>query len=187
MTFSSHPPSTAIPSPPSSNHTSRWELLLFLFIASSVGRHTSSSNTRSQYFCPFVSLQNPDFPAPGQPLQHPLTRLDAEHQESALEINKLVRDVILDLAEEQMGTDNVLMPLYNKLLVGDTFLTIHGGLEKQNKLLFSGPGRDHTQPLRVAVFLGRHRAATDPWDQSESPGGGASEFGRAYRNRPTKL
>ncbi|NWI02403.1 MYO15 protein, partial [Tichodroma muraria] len=43
-------------------------------------------------FSSFVKshFQKPDFPAPGQPLQHPLTHLDAERQESALEINKLV-------------------------------------------------------------------------------------------------
>lgn len=148
MTFPSHPPSTATPSPPSSNHTSRWELFSSLFAAAPVGRHACFSNSRSKYSCPCVSLQKPDFPAPGQPLQHPLTHLDAEHQESALEINKLVRDIVLDLAEEQVGTDNVLIPLYNELV--GTVLTIHGGLEKQNKLLLLGPGaawqRSHTAP-----------------------------------------
>nr|XP_009503895.1 PREDICTED: unconventional myosin-XV [Phalacrocorax carbo] len=41
-------------------------------------------------------FENTYFPVPGQPLQHPLTHLDAEHHESALEINKLVRDIFLD-------------------------------------------------------------------------------------------
>ncbi|NXO35542.1 MYO15 protein, partial [Locustella ochotensis] len=41
-------------------------------------------------------FQKPDFPASGQPLQHPLTHLNAEHQESALEINKLILRFIGD-------------------------------------------------------------------------------------------
>ncbi|NXP22705.1 MYO15 protein, partial [Scytalopus superciliaris] len=41
-------------------------------------------------------FQKPDFPAPGQPLHHPLTHLGAEHQESALEINKLILRFIGD-------------------------------------------------------------------------------------------
>ncbi|KFO13354.1 Unconventional myosin-XV, partial [Balearica regulorum gibbericeps] len=41
-------------------------------------------------------FQKTDFPAPGQPLQHPLTRLDAEYQESALEVNKLILRFIGD-------------------------------------------------------------------------------------------
>ncbi|NXI39989.1 MYO15 protein, partial [Galbula dea] len=41
-------------------------------------------------------FQRADFPAPGQPLQHPLTHLDAEYQESALEINKLILRFIGD-------------------------------------------------------------------------------------------
>ncbi|KAM4674844.1 myosin XVB [Amazona ochrocephala] len=41
-------------------------------------------------------FQKTDFPPPGQPLQHPLTRLDAEYQESALEINKLILRFIGD-------------------------------------------------------------------------------------------
>ncbi|XP_009322885.1 PREDICTED: unconventional myosin-XV [Pygoscelis adeliae] len=57
-------------------------------------------------FSSFVKshFQKTDFPAPGQPLQHPLTHLDAENEESALEINKLVRDIFLDqgLIEEQI-------------------------------------------------------------------------------------
>ncbi|KAJ7427469.1 myosin XVB isoform X3 [Willisornis vidua] len=47
-------------------------------------------------------FQKADFPGPGQPLHQPLTHLGAEHQESALEINKLVRDIVLDLVEEQI-------------------------------------------------------------------------------------
>ncbi|KFP15085.1 Unconventional myosin-XV, partial [Egretta garzetta] len=41
-------------------------------------------------------FQKTDFPAPGHPLQHSLTHLDAEHQESALEINKLILRFIGD-------------------------------------------------------------------------------------------
>ncbi|XP_061222898.1 myosin XVB isoform X2 [Neopsephotus bourkii] len=41
-------------------------------------------------------FQKTYFPPPGQPLQHPLTHLDAEHQESALEINKLILRFIGD-------------------------------------------------------------------------------------------
>ncbi|NXE12849.1 MYO15 protein, partial [Lophotis ruficrista] len=41
-------------------------------------------------------FQKTDFPAPGQPLQHPLTHLDAAYQESALEINKLILRFIGD-------------------------------------------------------------------------------------------
>ncbi|XP_076210005.1 myosin XVB isoform X2 [Aptenodytes patagonicus] len=49
-------------------------------------------------FSSFVKshFQKTDFPAPGQPLQHPLTHLDAEYQESALEINKLILRFIGD-------------------------------------------------------------------------------------------
>ncbi|XP_065549738.1 myosin XVB isoform X2 [Lathamus discolor] len=41
-------------------------------------------------------FQKTDFPPPGQPLQHPLTHLDPEYQESALEINKLILRFIGD-------------------------------------------------------------------------------------------
>uniref|UniRef100_A0A8C6JL54 Uncharacterized protein n=1 Tax=Melopsittacus undulatus TaxID=13146 RepID=A0A8C6JL54_MELUD len=41
-------------------------------------------------------FQKTHFPPPGQPLQHPLTHLDAEYQESALEINKLILRFIGD-------------------------------------------------------------------------------------------
>ncbi|NWW68926.1 MYO15 protein, partial [Ifrita kowaldi] len=65
--------------------------------------------------CPFSSFvkshfQNPDFPAPGQPLQHPLTHLDAEQQESALEINKLILRFIGD--KSLCGWQEVLLGNY---------------------------------------------------------------------------
>ncbi|KFP90287.1 Unconventional myosin-XV, partial [Apaloderma vittatum] len=41
-------------------------------------------------------FQKADFPAPGQPLQRSLTHLDAEYQENALEINKLILRFIGD-------------------------------------------------------------------------------------------
>ncbi|XP_072793205.1 myosin XVB [Taeniopygia guttata] len=55
-------------------------------------------------------FQKPDFPAPGQPLQHPLTHLDAEHQESALEINKLILRFIGD--QSLRGWQEVLLGNY---------------------------------------------------------------------------
>ncbi|KAF4797358.1 unconventional myosin-XV-like protein [Turdus rufiventris] len=55
-------------------------------------------------------FQKPDFPVPGQPLQHPLTHLDAEHQESALEINKLVLRFIGD--KSLHGWQEVLLGNY---------------------------------------------------------------------------
>ncbi|XP_068065589.1 myosin XVB isoform X1 [Anomalospiza imberbis] len=55
-------------------------------------------------------FQKPDFPAPGQPLQHPLTHLDAEHQESALEINKLILRFIGD--QSLHGWQEVLLGNY---------------------------------------------------------------------------
>ncbi|NXS81259.1 MYO15 protein, partial [Erpornis zantholeuca] len=63
-------------------------------------------------FSSFVKshFQNPDFPAPGQPLQHPLTHLDAEHQESALEINKLILRFIGD--KSLCGWQEVLLGNY---------------------------------------------------------------------------
>ncbi|XP_068889012.1 myosin XVB [Aphelocoma coerulescens] len=63
-------------------------------------------------FSSFVKshFQNPDFPAPGQPLQHPLTHLDAEHQESALEINKLILRFIGD--KSLRGWQEVLLGNY---------------------------------------------------------------------------
>ncbi|XP_017598698.1 PREDICTED: myosin XVB isoform X1 [Corvus brachyrhynchos] len=63
-------------------------------------------------FSSFVKshFQKPDFPAPGQPLQHPLTHLDAEHQESALEINKLILRFIGD--KSLRGWQEVLLGNY---------------------------------------------------------------------------
>ncbi|NWY69769.1 MYO15 protein, partial [Erithacus rubecula] len=55
-------------------------------------------------------FQKPDFPAPGQPLQHPLTHLDAEHQDSALEINKLILRFIGD--KNLPGWQQVLLGNY---------------------------------------------------------------------------
>ncbi|NXE41074.1 MYO15 protein, partial [Ptilorrhoa leucosticta] len=63
-------------------------------------------------FSSFVKshFQNPDFPAPGQPLHYPLTHLDAEHQESALEINKLILRFIGD--KSLRGWQEVLLGNY---------------------------------------------------------------------------
>ncbi|KAL2297686.1 hypothetical protein Nmel_016240 [Mimus melanotis] len=63
-------------------------------------------------FSSFVKshFQKPDFPAHGQPLQHPLTQLDAEHQESALEINKLILRFIGD--KSLHGWQEVLLGNY---------------------------------------------------------------------------
>ncbi|XP_065504168.1 myosin XVB [Caloenas nicobarica] len=55
-------------------------------------------------------FQKTDFPAPGQPLQHPLTRLDAEYQESALEINKLILRFIGD--KNLRGWQEILLGNY---------------------------------------------------------------------------
>ncbi|NWY60746.1 MYO15 protein, partial [Chionis minor] len=55
-------------------------------------------------------FQKTDFPAPGQPLQHPLTRLDIEYQESALEINKLILRFIGD--KNLHGWQEVLLGNY---------------------------------------------------------------------------
>ncbi|XP_058673510.1 myosin XVB [Ammospiza caudacuta] len=60
-----------------------------LSLPPTINSHPFSSFIRSHF-------QKPDFPVPGQPLQHPLTHLDAEHQESALEINKLILRFIGD-------------------------------------------------------------------------------------------
>ncbi|NXA25247.1 MYO15 protein, partial [Ibidorhyncha struthersii] len=55
-------------------------------------------------------FQKTEFPAPGQPLQHPLTCLDAEYQESALEINKLILRFIGD--KNLHGWQEVLLGNY---------------------------------------------------------------------------
>ncbi|NWQ89731.1 MYO15 protein, partial [Burhinus bistriatus] len=55
-------------------------------------------------------FQKTDFPAPGQPLQHSLTRLDTEYQESALEINKLILRFIGD--KNLHGWQEVLLGNY---------------------------------------------------------------------------
>ncbi|TRZ19692.1 hypothetical protein HGM15179_007425 [Zosterops borbonicus] len=70
------------------------------------------ANINSYPFSSFIKshFQKPDFPAPGQPLQHPLTHLDAEHQESALEINKLILRFIGD--KNLHGWQEVLLGNY---------------------------------------------------------------------------
>lgn len=105
MTFPSQPTSTAILSPPSLSHTSRWELYFPSLLPNWRNILVLLTPGTNHIFCPFVSFQRTDFPAPGHPLQQPLTRLEAEYRESALEINKLVRDVFFDhgLMEDQMG------------------------------------------------------------------------------------
>ncbi|NWR46244.1 MYO15 protein, partial [Regulus satrapa] len=55
-------------------------------------------------------FQKPDFPAPGHPLQRPLTHLHAEHQDSALEINKLILRFIGD--KSLRGWQEVLLGNY---------------------------------------------------------------------------
>ncbi|NXL35219.1 MYO15 protein, partial [Glaucidium brasilianum] len=55
-------------------------------------------------------FQKTDFPPPGQPLQHPLTHLEAEYQESALEINKLILRFIGD--KNLHGWQEVLLGNY---------------------------------------------------------------------------
>ncbi|XP_071620656.1 myosin XVB isoform X1 [Heliangelus exortis] len=51
-----------------------------------------------------------DFPPPGHPLQHPLTHLHAEHQESALEVNKLILRFVGD--KNLYGWQEVLLGNY---------------------------------------------------------------------------
>ncbi|NXO25427.1 MYO15 protein, partial [Cisticola juncidis] len=60
-----------------------------LSLPPTINSHPFSSFVKSHF-------QKADFPAPGQPLQQPLTHLDAELQESALEINKLILRFIGD-------------------------------------------------------------------------------------------
>ncbi|NXF20000.1 MYO15 protein, partial [Rhodinocichla rosea] len=71
-----------------------------LSLPPTINSHPFSSFIKSHF-------QKPDFPAPGQPLQHPLTHLDAEHQESALEINKLILRFIGD--QSLRGWQEVLL------------------------------------------------------------------------------
>ncbi|NXS46667.1 MYO15 protein, partial [Balaeniceps rex] len=70
------------------------------------------STINSYPFSSFIKshFQKTDFPVPGQPLQHPLTHLDAEHQESALEINKLILRFIGD--KNLHGWQEVLLGNY---------------------------------------------------------------------------
>ncbi|XP_042635785.1 myosin XVB [Catharus ustulatus] len=74
-----------------------------LSLPPTINSYPFSSFVRSHF-------QKPDFPAPGQPLQQPLTHLDAEHQESALEINKLVLRFIGD--KSLHGWQEVLLGNY---------------------------------------------------------------------------
>ncbi|KFV65440.1 Unconventional myosin-XV, partial [Dryobates pubescens] len=69
-------------------------------------------NINSYPFSSFIKshFQKTDFPAPGQPLQHPLTQLDAEYQESALEVNKLILRFIGD--KNLQGWQEVLLGNY---------------------------------------------------------------------------
>ncbi|NWR66241.1 MYO15 protein, partial [Bucorvus abyssinicus] len=55
-------------------------------------------------------FQKTDFPAPGQLLQHPLTHLDTEYQDSAIEINKLILRFIGD--KNLHGWQEVLLGNY---------------------------------------------------------------------------
>ncbi|XP_040979342.1 myosin XVB [Aquila chrysaetos chrysaetos] len=69
-------------------------------------------NINSYPFSSFIKsqFQKTYFPAPGQPLQHPLTHLDAEYQDSALEINKLILRFIGD--KNLHGWQEVLLGNY---------------------------------------------------------------------------
>ncbi|NXR94295.1 MYO15 protein, partial [Hypocryptadius cinnamomeus] len=74
-----------------------------LSLPPTINSHPFSSFVKSHF-------QKPDFPAPGQPLQYPLTHLDAAHQESALEINKLILRFISD--HSLRGWQEVLLGNY---------------------------------------------------------------------------
>ncbi|NXJ68268.1 MYO15 protein, partial [Rostratula benghalensis] len=74
-----------------------------LLLPSTINSYPFSSFVKSHF-------QKTDFPAPGQPLQHPLTHLDAEHQESALEINKLILRFIGD--KRLHGRQEILLGNY---------------------------------------------------------------------------
>lgn len=51
-----------------------------------------SGQLRGQTLCHPPSLQKPFLPRPGQPLDEPLTRLESESPQQALEINRVVSD-----------------------------------------------------------------------------------------------
>uniref|UniRef100_A0A669Q0T3 Myosin XVB n=1 Tax=Phasianus colchicus TaxID=9054 RepID=A0A669Q0T3_PHACC len=70
------------------------------------------ANINSYPFSSFIKshFQRTDFPAPGHPLQQPLTRLEAEYRESALEINKLILRFIGD--KNLHGWQEVLLGNY---------------------------------------------------------------------------
>ncbi|XP_041265307.1 myosin XVB [Onychostruthus taczanowskii] len=77
-----------------------------LSLPPTINSHPFSSFVKSHFQKPeFV-----EFPTPGQPLKHPLTRLDAAHQESALEINKLILRFIGD--QSLRGWQEVLLGNY---------------------------------------------------------------------------
>lgn len=52
------------------------------------------SSQRTKTLCHLPSLQKPFLPRPGQPLDEPLTRLDGENPQQALEINRVVSDTL---------------------------------------------------------------------------------------------
>ncbi|XP_015735205.1 myosin XVB isoform X3 [Coturnix japonica] len=70
------------------------------------------ANINSYPFSSFIKshFQRTDFPAPGHPLQQPLTRLEAEYRDSALEINKLILRFIGD--KNLHGWQEVLLGNY---------------------------------------------------------------------------
>ncbi|KAM9371432.1 myosin XVB [Phaethornis superciliosus] len=69
-------------------------------------------NINSYPFSSFIKshFQKTDFPPPGHPLQHPLTHLNPEHQESALEVNKLILRFVGD--KNLYGWQEVLLGNY---------------------------------------------------------------------------
>uniref|UniRef100_A0A8B9DB74 Myosin XVB n=1 Tax=Anser cygnoides TaxID=8845 RepID=A0A8B9DB74_ANSCY len=85
-----------------------------LSLPSSINSYPFSSFIKSHF-------QKTDFPTPGHPLHHPLTHLEAEYQESALEINKLIlrfigdqnldgwQEVLLGNYIARKGLDNVAL------------------------------------------------------------------------------
>ena len=86
------------------------------------------ANINSYPFSSFIKshFQRTDFPAPGHPLQQPLTRLEAEYRESALEINKLILRFIgdrnlHDWQEVLLGNYIAGRALNNKALCNEIF------------------------------------------------------------------